>query len=149
MAAWVALDASFDGLGQGLALFGLSGRLAACPAALMLVGATILMAWQTRGVWRSRWQYAALAAGVLLTSSLGWAQRDAAAVASAADPAWFSPARNLLLSASMMTLMSGLGLAACCPAAASWTVRGRRAMRFFGGLSLLLLLILLIQLALR
>ena len=108
----------------------------------MLVGATILMAWQTRGVWRSRWQYAALAAGVLLTSSLGWAQRDAAAVASAAYAAWFWPARNLLLSASMMTLMSGLGLALVSPRGSEWTARGRRAMPFFGSLSLLLLLIL-------
>ena len=49
----------------------------------------------------------------------------------------------------MMTLMSGLGLGRVLPRGSDWTVRGRRAMRFFGGVSLLLWLVLLIQLALR
>ena len=49
---WIALDFSFDDMGQDVALFGLAGRQATCSAALMLVGATILMAWQSSGRWR-------------------------------------------------------------------------------------------------
>ena len=33
-------------------------------SALMLVGASIVMAWQSTGRWRAAWQYAAIAAGL-------------------------------------------------------------------------------------
>ena len=87
LTVWILLDSSFDGMGRGTALLGLSGRLTSCPAALMLVGTAILMAWQTRGGWRTAWQYTAMTAGVLFTSSIGWARLDVTAGALGQDVA--------------------------------------------------------------
>jgi hypothetical protein len=140
LATWTAIDSSFDGLGEGLALFGWSGRRAGVPAALMLLGAAIVMAWQTSGVWRARWQFAALAAGVLFSSSFGWSRVDAAGAAP-----WLQRSFTLLLSASMMTLLTSFGLARVLPGQTDWIVRARRAAPFFGGLSVLLLVLVLVQ----
>ena len=135
LTVWIAADLGFDGTGQGMALFGLAGRSAACPAALMLLGTAILMAWQNRGGWRAGWQYAALASGVLFTTSLGWATMDA----STASP-WLHRGGNLLISASMMTLMTGFGLGRVLPRHSDWIARGRRAMPVFAALALVLLM---------
>jgi hypothetical protein len=137
---WILLDPSFDALGHGTALFGLSGRLTSCPAALMLVGTTILMAWQTRGGWRAAWQYATLAVAVLLTTSIGWAQLDPAT-----DTPWVRRARYLFVSASMMTLLTSLGLARILPGSGDWLVRARRATPVFGGAAILLAIVILVQ----
>lgn len=138
LTAWVAIDFAFDGMGQGLALFGLAGRLSGCPAALMLLGAVILMAWQTDGVWRAGWQYAALAAGVLLTSSLGWAQLDPATAVQPGDSPWLHRSETLLISAAMMTLLTSFGLPRVLPRSGDWLTRARRAAPFFAGLVVLL-----------
>ena len=116
-----------------MALFGLSGRLVACPAALMLLGTAILMAWQNQGRWRAGWQYAALGLGMLFTTTIGWSTMDAAT----ASP-WLHRSVNLLISASMMTLMTGFGLGRVLPRRSDWIPRGRRAMPVFGTLALLL-----------
>ena len=136
----IAIDFSFDSLGQGVALFGLAGRWAACPAALMLVGTTILMAWQSRGRWRAGWQYAAMVAGMLFTSSLGWA-----ALAATTPAPWHHRSVNLLVSASMMTLLTSVGLTRVLSRDSDWIRRGRRAMPAFGGLALSLLAIVIAQ----
>lgn len=136
----IAIDFSFDRLGRGVALFGLAGRWAACPAALMLVGTTILMAWQSRARWRAGWQYAAMVAGMLFTSSLGWA-----ALAATAPEPWHHRSVNLLVSASMMTLLTSVGLARVLSRDSDWIQRGRRAMPAFGGLALSLLAIVVAQ----
>ncbi len=107
---WILLDPAFDLLGKGIALLGLAGHQASCPAALMLLGTTILMAWQTHGTRRAAWQYAALAAGVLFTSSIGWARIDATTAAP-----WSRRVTYLLMSVTMMTLLTGFGLRAYCP----------------------------------
>jgi hypothetical protein len=133
LAVLIAADRSFDGLGAGVALFGLSGRLVACPAALMLLGAAVLMAWQSQGRWRAGWQYAALGLGMLFTTSIGWATMDAAT-----GSPWLHRTVNLLISASMMTLMTGLGLGRVLPRGSDWIPRGRRAMPAFGTLALLM-----------
>lgn len=133
LAAWIAADVSFDGIGAGVALFGLSGRLVACPAALMLLGAAILMAWQNRGHWRAGWQYAALGMGMLFTTTIGWSTMDAAS----ACPG-LHRSINLLISASMMTLMTGFGLGRVLPRRSDWIARGHQAMPAFGLLALLL-----------
>jgi hypothetical protein len=143
-AGWIAVDFAFDGIGADMALFGLAGRRAGCPAALMLVGAAILMAWQTRGAWRSGWQYAALGTGVLFTSSLGWSGLDAACC-STAGAAWFHRGLNLLFSSSIMTVMTGFGLGRVLPKHSDWIARGRQAMPAFAGLTLLLVVLLLLQ----
>ena len=137
---WILLDPAFDALGQGTALFGLSGRLTSCPAALMLLGTTILMAWQTRGGWRGTWQYATLAAAVLLTSSIGWARLDPAS-----EAPWFRRATSVFVSVSMMTLLTSVGLARVLPHSGDWLIRARRATPVFGGLALLLAAIILIR----
>jgi hypothetical protein len=130
---WILLDPVFDAMGEGTALLGLAGHQAGCPAALMLVGTAILMAWQTHGTWRAIWQYAALAAGVLFTSSIGWARIDATTAAP-----WSRRVTYLLMSASMMTLLTGFGLASVLPNSGDWLIRARRATVVFGGLALLL-----------
>ncbi|MHB8971377.1 MAG: hypothetical protein ACYC3X_23820 [Pirellulaceae bacterium] len=137
---WILLDPAFEALGEGTALLGLAGHRAGCPAALMLVGTTIVMAWQTRGTWRAIWQYAALAAGVLFTSSIGWARLDAATAAP-----WSRRVIYLLMSASMMTLLTGFGLARVLPHSGDWLIRARRATVVFGGLALLLAAVSLVQ----
>jgi hypothetical protein len=137
---WILLDAAFDELGHGSALFGLSGRLTSCPAALMLLGTVILMAWQTRTRWRAAWQYATFAVAVLLTSSIGWARLDPAA-----DTPWFRRATYVFVSASMMTLLTSFGLARVLPGSGDWLVRARRATPVFGALALALGAIILIR----
>jgi hypothetical protein len=137
LTVWIAADVTFDGMGQGVALFDLSGRSAACPAALMLLGTAILMASQNGGVWRAGWQYAALAAGVLFTTSLGWAMMDATS-----DSPWQHRGGNLLITASMMTLMTRVGLGRFLPRNSDWIARGRRAMPAFAVLALVLLMLL-------
>lgn len=145
LAGWITLDFTFDGMGEGIALLGWSGRRAGCPAALMLVGAAIVMAWQSDGVWRAGWQYAALAAGVLFTSSLGWARLDAAVVQTAGDSPWLHRSVNLLISVSMMTVLTRFGLARVLPGDTDWTPRARRATPVFGSLALLMAAVVLLQ----
>lgn len=141
LAAWVASDFSYDGVGEGQAVLGLSGRWAGCVTALMLIGATILMAWQSLGLWRRVWQYAAMATGVLFTSSLGWASLEAEAVAGMHHDRWAERAWNLLISTSMMTVMTGFGLARVLPRGSDWVQRGRRVMPVFAAAALLTLAI--------
>jgi hypothetical protein len=133
LAIGIAADVSYDGMGAGVALFGLSGRLVACPAALMLLGTAILMAWQSQSRWRAGWQYAALGLGMLFTTTIGWSTMDAAT----ASP-WRQRGVNLLISAAMMTFMTGVGLGRFLPRRSDWIPRGRRAMPVFGALALLL-----------
>lgn len=143
LAAWVSLDFAFDGIGEGVALLGLAGRRAGCPASLMLLGAAVLMAWQTAGPVRAGWQYAALVAGVLFTSSLGWSGIDASTAGRTAAGAWLARGETLLISASMMTVMTGYGLARFLPADTDWIPRARRAMPVFAGVALLMLVLVL------
>jgi hypothetical protein len=130
---WILLDAAFYDIGEGRALFGLAGHMAACPAALMLVGTTIVMAWQTRGRWRGAWQYAALGAGVLFTSSIGWARIDPLS-----DAAWPRRVAYLWSSVLMMTLLTCFGLARVLPASGDWITRGRRAWPVFAAAAVVL-----------
>jgi hypothetical protein len=145
LVAWISLDFSFDGMGEGFALLGLTGRSSGCPAALMLLGTAIVMAWQTRGRWRSGWQYASLAAGMLFTSSIGWSRIDAAAGFAAGGSVWLHRSESLLVSACMMTIMSGVGLARFLPRGSDWIPRARRATPAFAGMSLVMIALVLIQ----
>ncbi len=138
--AWILLDPSCDDMGEGKALFGLSGHWASCPAGLMLLGMSILMAWQTRGRWRGGWQYAAMCAGILFTSSIGWAR-----INSTFPEAWSKRILDLLVSASMMTLLTRFGLARVLPWSGDWITRARRAAPVFGSAALLLAIVALIQ----
>ncbi len=141
---WILLDPSFQGMGTGKALFGLTGRTGNCPAALMLVGTAILMAWQTRGTWRGRWQYAAMAAGVLFSTSLGWARLEDSSAA-----VWSQRVLYLLISAVMMTLLTRFGLARVLPGSGDWIDRARRAAPVFAAAALLLAIVALLQWAAR
>jgi hypothetical protein len=139
LAGWVALDLSFCGMGQDLALFGLTGRGAAGPSALMLLGASILMAWQSKGAWRAGWQYGAMLVGVLLTSSVSWARIDPAS-----DNLGFQRCVTLMISTGMMTLMTGIGLPRVFRTS-DWGLRGRQAAPIFAGVALLMLAFVLID----
>jgi hypothetical protein len=140
LAGWIAIDFSFDGIGAGSALFGFAGRSCACPVALMLLGASIVMAWQSNGGWRAAWQFTAMAAGILLTSSIGWVRIDAASKAP-----WFERWVVLMISTGMMAMMTWVGLSRGLPKKSDWIHRGRQASPYFGSAALLLLAIVLIE----
>ena len=127
---WIAFDLRFEGMGDGIALFGLSGRRAAPPAALMLLGASILMAWQTHGPWRVRWQFASMGAGLLFTTTIGWS-----GIASNSTSLGFDRALTLSITASMMTMMSGWGLGRGLPEESDWLSRGKEASPYFAALA--------------
>jgi hypothetical protein len=137
---WILLDSSFHDIGQGKALLGLSGQMVSYPAALMLVGTAILMAWQTHGMWRGGWQYAAMAAGVLFTSSIGWARVDLTSAG-----LWPQRVLDLWVSVVMMTLLTRFGLARVLPASGDWIPRARRAAPVFAGVAVLLAVVILVQ----
>jgi hypothetical protein len=139
LAGWISLDVSVSGMGEGLALFGFTGRGVSCPSALMLLGASILMAWQCTGVWRAGWQFGSMAVGVLLTSSASWARIDP----DSANP-WLPRCFTLMISTGMMTLMTGIGLPRVFRTS-DWGLRGRQAAPFFGALALLMLVLVLVQ----
>jgi hypothetical protein len=139
LAGWIALDLSLCGLGVDLALFGFAGRGVACPSALMLLGASILMAWQSSGRWRAGWQFGAMAVGVLLTSSVSWARIDPAST----NP-WLPRCFTLMISAGMMTLMAGIGLPRVFRTS-DWGLRGRQAAPVFACVALIMLVLVLMQ----
>ena len=143
--AWVSLDFAFNRMGEELDAVFMTGRGAACPTALMLLGGAILMAWQTRGAWRATWQFAAMIAGVLLTSSLGWASLDGESQASLARDLWWHRSVTFMTSTGMMAFMTSIGLRRILPRASDWIARGRQAMPVFGGLFLLTVIAVLIQ----
>lgn len=130
---WILIDPAFDSMGGDVALFGLSGRFTGCPAALMLLGTTIVMAWQTCDRWRAAWQYTALGMGVLFSCSIGWARLDALS-----DEAWWRRGYYFLISISMMTLLTCFGLARVLPHSGDWLARARRAAPLLAALALLL-----------
>jgi len=149
VAIWVSLDISFDGMGRDVALFGLGGRRAGCSATLMLLGTAVLMAWQTAGPTRAIWQYAAFASGILFTSSLGWSRIEASAASGSPAGLWLARGETLLVSAGMMTLMTGYGLARFLPADTDWVPRARRAMPVCAAIALLMLVLVLLHAALH
>jgi hypothetical protein len=145
LAVWVSIDFAFDGAGRNMVLFGFTGRMAGGAGALMLLGATILMAWQSQQPWRFRWQYAALMAGLLLMSGTGWAVLDSTASSPTGQAPWLHRSAILLVAATMMTLLSGFGLAKLLPRPSDWIATGRRAATYIGGLTLAALAIVLVQ----
>lgn len=144
LAAWIAWDVAFAEAGRGVALFGLAGRAAGAAAALMLVGTAIVMAWQTENGWRRGWQYAAMAAGVLFTSSSGAAR---APVELVETPEHFRVLflQTWLVSLAMMGFLTRFGLARFLPPKNDWIAGGRRAAPVCATVALLLLALLLIQ----
>ncbi len=145
LAVWIAIDPWFNGAGQEHALLGLAGRLAGIPSGLMLVGAAILMAWQTDGRGQVRWQKAAFVAGLLFSCSLGWARLDLAAGTPTGDAPWLHRSVILLVSASMVTLFSGLGLPKMFRGRDRWIASGKSVSPAMGGVALAALLLVLIQ----
>jgi hypothetical protein len=141
LAGWIALDFAFADIGLEQAVLGLAGRRAGCVASLMLVGTTILMAWQNRGRARNAWQFAALFSGVLFTATLGWSSIALPSAGDLRGSRWLLPSQNLLISLAMMTLMTGLGLRRVLPRGSDWVDRGRQAMPAFAGLAVLMLVI--------
>jgi hypothetical protein len=147
LAVWVSIDFGFDGVGRGIALFGLAGRVAGALGMLMLLAATILMVWQAeKGAgWRFHWQYAALAAGLLLGSCCGWALLDPNPDFPAGKAPWLHRSVALLAAAAAMTLVSTVGLARLLPKTSDWIAAGRRTLPHFGGLTLVVLGLVLAQ----
>jgi hypothetical protein len=133
MIVWIAIDFSFDGMAQGTALFGLVGRASTCATALMLLGATIVMAWQSTGLWRAGFQYWAIAAGLMFTTSISWAR-----IGADAEAPGVSRSLYLAISSGMLSLMTGIGFAVALPRTTDWIPCGRRAAPVLAGLSLLL-----------
>lgn len=137
---WIALDFRFDGLGKGIALFGLDGRLAAVTGSLMILGASILMAWQSESAWRTRWQYMAFIVGLLFMSCLRWAKIDSELVGP-----WLHRSVVLLVSSTMMTVLTSFGLRKVISKTSDWVVIGKRMSPMFGSLAIFMLGAVLIQ----
>jgi hypothetical protein len=125
---WIITDMRFDGMGTGKALLGLTGRRAGCPAALMLLGTAIVMAWQSPPSARDAWQRVAFFSGLLFTTSIGWSGPVATHTGGGL---WLHWSKTLWVTASMMTLMSSAGLARVFPAKAEWLASGRRVAPVF------------------
>ena len=106
----------------------------------MLVGTSIVMAWQSKGRWHVAWQFAALGCGLLFTTSIGLVRVD-----SAVDAPWLARAVKLLISTGMMTLMTWVGLPRVLPKGSDWIVRGRQAFPVFASTSLSLLTVVVIS----
>jgi hypothetical protein len=140
LSVWLALDFGFDGLAKGIALFGLSGRLIGITNVLMVLGAAIVMAWQTKSEWRVQWQYASFIAGLFLLSSFRWAGIDPAQAGS-----WLHRSVVFLVSAAMMTLLCSFGLKKVISSKSDWIATARRMTPFFGGMAILTLALVLGQ----
>ena len=77
--------------------------------------------------------------------AVAWSRIEAAAGFATGGSAWLHRSENLLVSACMMTVMSGVGLARFLPRGTDWVPRARQATPAFGGLSLLMIVLVLIQ----
>ncbi|MCE5268170.1 MAG: hypothetical protein LLG00_09825 [Planctomycetaceae bacterium] len=144
VAAWVSLDATFDGIAN-VTLLGLNGRAISGLSAAMLLATAVVMAIQARAPWRMLWQHGSLAAGVLLISCVGWAWLDVTAGTPTGNAPWLHRSIILMAAAVPVLLIGGLGLGWMLPKASDWITTGRRAAPVLGGLSLLCLLAVLVQ----
>ncbi|MEE8450865.1 MAG: hypothetical protein V3R99_03090 [Thermoguttaceae bacterium] len=140
LSVWISLDVSFDGVGEGLALFGMDGRMAGVAGLLIAVGTAIVMAWQTDGRWRRGWQCTSIVMGLLLNSSLGFARLDPTLGAP-----WLNRSVSLMVAAVMMTLLSSLGIGRIVSKGNDWIAAGRRMTPVMGGLALMMLVAVLAQ----
>ena len=131
VALWGSMDFGFDGVGVQRAVMGLSGRLAGMMGVLMLFGAAVVMAWQTRGQWRTAWQRAAFFSAVLLQCSIGWARLDPTLPA-----AWLHRSVTLTFAAAMLTFLSSVGLRRFAPWSGDWIDRGRQLAPALAGLAI-------------
>jgi hypothetical protein len=106
----------------------------------MVLGAAIVMAWQTKSEWRVQWQYASFIAGLFLLSSFRWAGIDPAQAGS-----WLHRSVVFLVSAAMMTLLCSFGLKKVISSKSDWIATARRMTPFFGGMAILTLALVLGQ----
>jgi hypothetical protein len=137
---WIALDFGFDGLGKGIALFGMSGRLLGITNILMILGASIVMAWQASHKWRIRWQYASFITGLLFLCTLRWA-----GINPTQPNLWLHRTIVLLISSAMLTLLCSFGLRKVISKQSDWIPAGRRMIPYFAGLAIFALFLVLIQ----
>jgi hypothetical protein len=145
LCAWVAIEPAFDAIGREIALLGLYGRMNGGAGALMLLGATILMAWQATGERRTNWQYAAFAAGVLFSCTNTWARLETAAGTLSGDQPWVHCCAALMIATGMMTLLSSFGLRLVLPKQSDWLSAGRRIAPLLGGATVVMVLVVLGQ----
>jgi hypothetical protein len=144
-ALWISIDFAFDGVGREIAIFGIAGRIAGIFDVLMLLGTAILMARQSDQPWRFGWQSAALAAGLLLGCCCGWAALDPNPSLPVGQAPWLHRSVILLVASAIMTLVTTVGLATLLPKTSDWIAAGRRAVPHFGGLTLVVLGLVLAQ----
>ena len=119
LGAWVALDFAFDRFGPDSS--GISGRWAGPMAIGLGLVAAILMTGQTKASWRAAWQHAAYGLGTLTLAAVVWA------LLGVKTPApWLHRNIGFVVSAALMTLLIGRGLAMVMPVQSDWRPRGRR-----------------------
>jgi hypothetical protein len=144
---WVSLDSAFDGMAGQALLTVFAGRLAGNLSTMLVFVAAIIMAIQSDALeyWRRMWQYATLAAAVLLLASLGWARLDLAAGTPTGDAPWLHYSVILMAAAVLVLLAGTLGLGSILPKESDWIAAGRRAASVLGGLSVVTLAAVLVQ----
>jgi hypothetical protein len=128
LAAWVSIDFAFDV--TRIARLLPAGRLVGPGAAGLLLAAAVVMAAACVGGWRAAWQYAALAAGVLAGSCLGWSL-----LAAEGRLPWLHRAVILMSASAAAALVAGAGLGRVLPGGSDWIARGRRGAPLLAGLA--------------
>jgi len=133
---WVVTDFRFSHFGRGLPAVLFLGRKHATTAALMLLGAAIVMAWQQTDKGRRAWQYGAFALGLLFTSSIGLANLDATPGSASALMPWLHRCAILTLSSTMFTMLAAFGMRLVFSPQNDWLAAGRRVSGFTACLAL-------------
>jgi hypothetical protein len=145
LSVWISLDASFDSVSMPLGWSLFYGRIGGCLIGLLLFFAVSIMTSVASSVWREYWQYGAIAATVLLLSTIGWAQLDPARGTPTGDAPWLHSCVILMAAAIATLLCWGLGLRAAVPKESDWLVAVRKATPVLAATSLLLIIAVVAQ----
>ena len=164
-AIWISIDPAFDQVGYpNLAWH--AGRIAGPVASVLLFFVAVLtvrrccpldrirhtpcaVADGTRSVpaihlpvlsWRTGWQWAVLALGLLVQSEFGWALLNPEI-----PVPYLHRSVILMVSAAVMTLVAGFGIERSVRSGSDWIAAGRRAAPWLAGLTLATLAAVLVQ----
>ena len=103
LAAWISISFRFDSIGQDTAVLGLAGRWCGVATALIVLGATIVMAWQSRATATLGEKIGTGTSQLPESAAWAWSKLGASPVFSPARQAWQAAAlwAGLLLNAAL------------------------------------------------